>query len=117
MLTYTNCEMLMLHTLQLLKTQFQQFIDRVEKTDCQAELRRLLQKGPPIYISDEHGFPLKEDDEYVVRLWYALDCEERSSRLEGSKIGKEHQKLWDELNKFIVVEGKEDADDDDHVEK
>lgn len=92
--------------------QFERYIDRVEKTDCQAELKRLLEKGPPIYISDKHGFPLKEDEEYVVSLWYASDCEERSARLKGSKEGEERQMLWDELKKFIVVEGKEEGDDD-----
>lgn len=30
---------------QLLEEQFDQFIKRVESTDCEAELRRLLEKG------------------------------------------------------------------------
>lgn len=72
----------------------------------------MLEKGPPIYIHDKHGFPLQDNEEYVVKLWYASDCEERSSKLKGSKEGEEHQQLWDELNKFIVVEGKELGDDD-----
>lgn len=94
-------------------SQFEQYINRVKKTDCQAELRRLLEKGPPIYIADQHGLPLDDDEEYVVALWYASDEQERSAKLKGSKEGEERQRLWEELNKFIIVEGKEEGDDDD----
>ena len=45
----------------LLQTQFHNFIERVKTTDCQAELRRLLKDGPPIYISDRHALPLPGD--------------------------------------------------------
>lgn len=100
----------------LLNSQFQQYIDRVKKTDCQAELRRLLAKGPPIYVSDEHGFPLEEGDEYVCKLWYASNDEEISSKLTGAKEGEERQTLWDELNQFIIVEGKEEEDEDDDAD-
>ena len=34
------------------------FLERVKTTDCQAELRRLLQGGPPIWLSDRHALPL-----------------------------------------------------------
>lgn len=105
---------------QLLEEQFEQYISRVEKTDCQAELRRLLDKGPPIYISDKHGLPLDEEDgdEYVIKLWFASDGPdvERSAVLKNAKQGEERKKLWDELNKFIIVDGKEEGDDDDDGE-
>ena len=42
----------------LLKTQFPDFIERVKTTDCQAELRRLLKNGPPVYISDNNALPV-----------------------------------------------------------
>jgi hypothetical protein len=93
----------------------------VKKTDCQAELRRLLEKGPPIYITDKHGLPLDNDgnnsndndnDEYIINLWYASDDQHRSAKLKGAKEGEEWSKLWNELNKFIIVEGKEANDDD-----
>ena len=41
-----------------MKTQFGAFLERVKKTDCQAELRRLLRDGPPIWLSDPHALPL-----------------------------------------------------------
>ena len=99
--------------LQLLDTQFEQYINRVKKTDCQAELRRLLENGPPIYIYDKHGLPLEDGDEYILNLWYASDGQERSAKLRGSKEGVERQILWDELKKFIITDGKEDGDDDE----
>lgn len=46
----------------LLETQFNDYISRVQKSDCQAELRRLLTQGPPIYISDPYGLPLTDGD-------------------------------------------------------
>lgn len=99
-------------TLQLLDSQFEQYVARVKKTDCQAELRRLLQAGPPIYVSDKHGFPLEDHDTHVCRLWFAVDGKERTSKLKGALEGVERDKLWQELNKFIIQEGKEEVDED-----
>jgi len=98
---------------QLLGEQFEQFIKRVEETDCEAELRRLLEKGPPVYISDKHGLPLNEDDgdKYIIKLWFATGGE-KSAKLKGGKEGEERQKLWDELNKFISEDSKEENVDD-----
>lgn len=64
----------------LLSTQFQTYMDRVKKTDCQAELRRLLAAGPPVYISDKTALPVPEGDTHVERLWFASDDKERSAR-------------------------------------
>jgi len=102
---------------QLLDSQFEAYVNQVKKSDCQAELRRLLTKGPPIYISDQHGLPLDDDEEYVVNLWYAGDDQEISAKLKGAKEGGERRELWDELNKFIIEEGKEEGDDDDEEPK
>lgn len=101
------------HSIQVLSSQFEQYVDRVKKTDCQAELGRLLKSGPPIYISDKHGFPLDDGDTHVTKLWFARDEREVPAKLRGAPEGDERQKLWDELNQFIVVEGKEEGDDDD----
>jgi hypothetical protein len=77
------------------------------KTDCQAELRRLLETGPPIYISDKHGFALDEGDEYVINLWFASDGKERSSKLKNAVDGQEREQLWESLNEFLIIEDKE----------
>jgi hypothetical protein len=107
--TYDRC--------QLLDSQFEAYVNRVKKTDCQAELRRLLIKGPPIYVSDQHGLPLDDDEEYVVNLWYASDDQEINAKLKDAKEGGERRELWDELNKFIIEEGKEEGDDDEEPKK
>ena len=98
---------------QLLETQFTSFVDRVKTTDCQAELRRLLGAGPPVYISDKHAMPLPDNgDTHICQLWYASDNQERSAKLKDAVEGDERQALWDELKQFIIVEGKEPGDDD-----
>lgn len=102
--------------LQLQQDQFSTFVNKVKTTDCQAELRRLLATGPPIYVSDKHALPLPENgDTHVCMLWFSSDNTERSAKLEGALEGDERQKLWDELKQFIIEEGQEDGDkgDDD----
>jgi hypothetical protein len=101
---------------QLLNSQFHTFVNKVKTTDCQAELRRLLASGPPIYISDKHAMPVPDEDTYIISLWYASDSNERSAKLDGALEGEERQKLWDELKEFVVVEGKE-AEDEDATEE
>ena len=101
---------------ELLRSQFHNYIERVKKSDCQAELRRLLESGPPIYIHDPHGLPLEDNDTHVSRLWYASSNAERTAKLDGAVEGEERDKLWEELRQFIVVEGKEEGDDDDDDE-
>ena len=102
---------------QLLDSQFHDFVNRVKTTDCQAELKRLLAAGPPIWVSDKHGLPLDEGDTHAVQLWYASDNKERSAKLDGAVEGEERQVLWDELKQFIIVEGKEKGDDDDDTKE
>jgi hypothetical protein len=98
---------------KLLQEQFHDFVERVKKTDCQAELRRLLAKGPPIYLEDGHALPLDDGDTHVIRLWFAADGQERSAKLHGAVEGDERDALWTELNAFLIEEGKEEGDDDD----
>ena len=69
-----------------------------------------------VHIADKHGLPLAEEgDTHVSQLWFARDPTTTavSSKLKGAPEGPERQKLWDELQKFIIVEGKEEGDDDD----
>jgi len=116
----------------LLKTQFGAFLERVKKTDCQAELRRLLKDGPPIWLSDPHALPLsgssddgdddddddedgeasKSKDDHVCAVWYAGDDLEVSAKLVGAVEGDDRENLWNELRRFLVEEGKEPGDDE-----
>jgi hypothetical protein len=116
---------------ELQRTQFHSYIERVKKTDCQAELKRLLASGPPIFIADHLGLPLGDKeppsdnpssdtstpivskDTHVVKLWFASDNLERSAKLDGAVEGSERDRLWGELRQFIVVEGTEPGDEAD----
>mmetsp|Transcript_10554 Transcript_10554/g.33740 ORF Transcript_10554/g.33740 Transcript_10554/m.33740 type:complete len:148 (+) Transcript_10554:70-513(+) len=82
---------------ELRRTQFKQFMERLETTDCEAEMRRLQEKGPPIYVEDKNVLPLPEGETHVSRLWYLADDAEISAKLEGALEGDDHQRLWDEL--------------------
>ena len=102
---------------ELLQTQFHQYISRVKTTDCQAELKRLLASGPPIFLHDKHALTLAlEDDTHISTVWFAHDSREVSAKLQGAVEGEEREVLWEELKQFIVVEGKEEGDDDDAAE-
>jgi hypothetical protein len=98
---------------ELLRTQFDTYLQRVQRSDCQAELRRLLQSGPPIYLSDPIGLPLKKNEEeeeeeednmdtHIVQLWYASDGQIRSAKLQKAREGHEREELWKELNAFVI---------------
>ena len=102
---------------KLLSEQFTTFVERVKKTDCQAELRRLLASGPPIWLEDKHALPLDEGDTNVIQLWFAQDDTLISAKLKGALEGQERDELWNELKKFIIKEGKEAGDDDGEEEE
>jgi len=124
----------------LLKTQFHDYIERVKASDCQAELRRLLKYGPPVYISDKHAMPIpdaksessetneegngnkiseaEEEEQYICSLWYASDPEkEFSSKLHGAVVGDDRINLWTELKKFLVEDGDDGDGEEEHEEE
>jgi len=94
----------------LVNSQFEKYVETVKKSDCQAELRRLLDQGPPIYVSDKVALPLPEGDEYVMKLWFAHDGKERSAKLKGALEGKERDNLWNEL-KLYLIKDEEDPEE------
>ena len=69
---------------RLIATQFGDFLTGVRKADCEADLRRRLGKGPPVWVSDVHALPVPEGDTHICRLWLAEDGKEYSARLAGS---------------------------------
>eukprot|EP00965_Chrysotila_dentata_P132066 4365765-Pleurochrysis_carterae.AAC.2 len=50
----------------------------------QADLKRRLGKGPPIWLEDKHALPLPEGDTHVVRVWFASNGKEYSAKLRGA---------------------------------
>ncbi|KAG9413576.1 hypothetical protein AC1031_012800 [Aphanomyces cochlioides] len=100
--------------LQLLDSQFSTFMKKVQEPDCKAELRRLLAKGPPVWIEDKYGFPLPENgDTHIVALWFSSTKEERSAKLTGAVEGEEREKLWSELKELLnaIEDDKEEVRD------
>jgi hypothetical protein len=74
---------------QLIKTQWLAYKTSLEKTNCKAEQRRLLSRGPPVNLSDAKALPCPESDNGEVHsLWFMSDGEEHSAKLEGSLIGE-----------------------------
>ncbi len=67
----------------MLDQQFQRFLDDVEKAakDCAAAVRRLVNKGPPMYISDPHGLPIPEGDSHIAKIWFANEDTEVAALL------------------------------------
>lgn len=84
---------------QLISTQWSTYTNSLEKTTCKAEMRRLLQRGPPINIRDPKALPCPEDAE-VHSLWFAHDGFEHSAKLVGSLEGVERDKYWQDKMSF-----------------
>ncbi|EKX72888.1 conserved hypothetical protein [Theileria equi strain WA] len=84
---------------RLLKIQYYKYLETLSKTTCAREQRTLLDKGPPINISDRIGFPLSGSQE-VFCLFDFNTFKPLSAKLDGSLTGQARQDLWDELNKF-----------------
>lgn len=95
---------------QLLASQFHTFMKKVQEADCKAELRRLVARGPPVWLEDKHALPLPEGDDHIAQVWFAKDGLERSAKLAGALEGEARQRLWDELRQLM------DAMDEDAEE-
>lgn len=68
---------------RLILTQFGEFLEGVRKADCEADLKRRLKKGPPIWVEDKHALPIPENDTHISRVWMAEDGKEYSAKLKG----------------------------------
>jgi len=81
---------------KLLKENFETYLNNVEKAtqDCAAAVRRLVSKGPPIYLEDKTALPVPEGDTHIDLLWFCDKTEYQSSVLEGALQGQEREKLW-----------------------
>ncbi|KAI4836782.1 hypothetical protein MKS88_004586 [Plasmodium brasilianum] len=91
----------------LIETQYHKYINNVQKSECLREQKNLLEMGPPINIKDKNGFPLSDGKE-IYSLWYFCDKKVHSAKLDGSLVGEERMKMWDELKKFLITEEKAD---------
>ncbi len=84
----------------LVDSQFSRYVEGVTTTTCEKELNRLVSAGPPMYLSDQNGFPCDAGD-HLTHLRYG-GATELSARLKDSLEGEERQKLWDHHKTFTV---------------
>ena len=87
---------------------FNNYIDSVKTATCPKQLRKLIDDGPPIYVSDQRIFPVSPDDHvHEFRRIHPDSTEELiSARLTGSVIGEEREQLWKELQAIAYEVGK-----------
>lgn len=85
----------------LIKMQWSKFVDGIKNSTCEAELRRMVSKGPPINLRDPKALPCPNDGE-VALLWFGRDGECHSAKLAGSLIGEERDRYWQELKDTIL---------------
>ena len=104
----------------LLQTQWKTYTEGLAKSTCKAEQRRMLEKGPPINISDKTAMPCPDGTEKgnaeVHSLWYKSDGEEHSAQLEGALIGEERKTFWDEQKAFYIVDEPEEEEEKEKEE-
>ncbi|VWU53349.1 conserved protein, unknown function [Hepatocystis sp. ex Piliocolobus tephrosceles] len=86
----------------LLKTQYHKYVENVQKSNCLKEQTNLLKMGPPINVKDKNGFPVSDGNE-IYSLWYFCDKQNHSAKLDGSLIGDERIKFWNELKNFLII--------------
>ncbi|UKK01306.1 hypothetical protein MACK_002119 [Theileria orientalis] len=84
---------------QLIKIQYHKYLHSLSTTNCAKEQRALLDRGPPINVSDSLGFPEAEKSE-VYSLYDYGSSKPLSPKLDGSLTGQARLDLWAELNKF-----------------
>jgi hypothetical protein len=83
--------------MHLKKTQYNDYINQIQTTDCKRTLKRLLDMGPPVWIYDVNIFKDVdyEKNENIIEFKYNDEC--RSARLDGSVEGDERIALWESL--------------------
>jgi hypothetical protein len=87
---------------------FNSYIESIKTATCPKQLRRLIEDGPPIYVSDPTTFPVTPGDHvHEFKRVFPDGTEEIvTARLVGSVIGEEREQLWRELQGVAYEVGK-----------
>ena len=67
-----------------------------------AAVRRLVTKGPPIWLEDKIAYPLPEGDSHVSAIWYMSSGSEIPAKLENCLEGEERDKLWNSQKEVLA---------------
>lgn len=86
----------------LIQTQFKKFMKDCVDVDCERTMRALMERGPPIFISDPYAFPNSDGREIQWLRRYDDPQHAFEGKLEGAVTGQERQDLWDHLKGFMV---------------
>eukprot|EP01038_Epipyxis_sp_PR26KG_P012639 gene12639-16947_t len=93
----------------LISAQWDIYKNSLAKTTCKAEQRRLLEKGPPINLSDATALPSPNSPNgEIFMLWFMNDNLEHSPKLEGSLVDEEREAFWQEQKQFYISDEVED---------
>eukprot|EP01053_Blabericola_migrator_P012252 Blabericola_migrator_1__12251@NODE_763_length_6617_cov_151_900153_g476_i2_p4_GENE_NODE_763_length_6617_cov_151_900153_g476_i2NODE_763_length_6617_cov_151_900153_g476_i2_p4_ORF_typecomplete_len130_score27_52NAD2/PF18782_1/0_011FGase/PF05013_12/0_014zfC3HC4/PF00097_25/0_15zfRING_2/PF13639_6/0_067zfRING_5/PF14634_6/0_35VPS28/PF03997_12/0_23_NODE_763_length_6617_cov_151_900153_g476_i227183107 len=84
----------------LINTQYHKFRKDIVDLDCERAIKRLVKRGPPVYIHDVHGFP-EAGEEEVPHMRLKATKAMISGKLDGAKEGEERLQEWNELKAFI----------------
>lgn len=98
-------------------SQYKNYMERVQKSDCKAEMKRLMESGPPIWVTDKHACALAAGETHVCKLWFMSDGREVSAMLEGACDGAAHLKLWDDLKSVHAAAAEADANEEEEKKK
>ena len=85
-------------------SQFKDYLENVQKSDCVKEFTRLMRDGPPIWISDKHALPLPRGATHVCALWFMEGDVTETAKLDGALEGAARQKLWDDMKSFMATD-------------
>jgi hypothetical protein len=90
---------------EMLDTQYSKYMHDVEKAsrDCAAAVRRLVTKGPPVFLSDPHGLPMPDGDTHIEKVWFCSGTREVSAQLKGALIGAEREELWNVQKEMLAA--------------
>lgn len=96
---------------RLLRDSFKKYLEDVEKAtkDCAASLRRLINLGPPVYLTDSEALPIPEGDTHIETLWISEGNRYVSAMLQGALLGEEREELWRTQKEVLSVLEKAEA--------
>ena len=100
------CEMCVSY---LITSQFGKYKDSLANTKCKAEMRRLVEAGPPVNVKDPNAMPCENEHRGEAQLlWFMSDGEEHSAKLDGSLEGEAREAYWKEVREFYTADEPEE---------
>jgi len=90
----------------LVATQFEKYRQDCDKCTCKRQMRRFIERGPPIWLSDQ-ALPV-EDGEHITNVWFSSENTTESAKLTGALVGQERKELWNHYKVIFEILDEED---------